>query len=351
MRRDQAQRDDDRMLQRGARAFLDAEHCWRADRGAADWQSFAAQGWPGLALPAEMGGIGADSFQVLEVLREAGRVLLQETLAGDLLIAPALARQAPALAAMMPDLLEGRRRFVLVTGAEVSGNAVTLPPTLVPGGQAATDLILEATTTSGSARLLLIPAGQAERESVVLIDGRGAARVRLDAPLPEGAVLFGENAAAEQIAEARSLQVAAQVSEALGAFEAGFEMTIGHLSTRRQFGQSLASFQSVQHKMAEVYAVLEGLRSLHLRMVMGLDADPGIRDEAVHAARLYLDRRALPAVGQMIQVSGGIALTEDYMLGHVYRRLQSDAALFGGTSAAVDHMARAAARRAPLYAS
>lgn len=351
MRRDETQRDDDRMLQQGARAFLSAEHGWQAGRDAPDWQGFVAQGWPGMALPADAEGIGADAFQVLEILRETGRVLLPETLAGDLLIAPALAQAAPALAALMPDLLEGRRRFVFGTGAEVSGGTVTMPDTLVPGAQAATDLIVAALDAGGGARLLLIPAASADCAALTLIDGRGAALVTLDTALPDGAVLAGDNAAAEQIGHARALQVAAQVAEALGAVEAGFEMTVEHLSTRRQFGQSLSSFQAVQHRMAEVYAVLEGLRSLHLRMVAGLSADAATRDEAVAAARLYLDRRALPAVGQMIQVSGGIALTEDYMLGHVYRRLQTDAALYGGTAAALDHMAQAAARRAPRYAS
>lgn len=351
MRRDETQRDDDRMLQQGARAFLSAEHGWRDDRGPADWQSFVAQGWPGMALPSDAGGIGADFFQVLEILREAGRALLPETLAGDLLIAPSLAAEASALAALMPDLLEGGRRFAFVAGARVSGEAVTMPATLVPGGQVASDLIVGAAAEGGGARLLLIPAKEAKCEELTLIDGRGAARLTLDAPLPEGAVLAGDNAAAEQIARVEALLVAAQVSEALGAFEAGFEATVDHLSTRRQFGQSLSSFQAVQHKMAEVYAALEGLRSLHLRMGAGLSADAVTRDEAVNAARLYLDRRALPAVGQMIQVAGGIALTEEYMLGHVYRRLQTDAALYGGTGQAVDNMAAAAARRAPHYAS
>lgn len=350
MRRTEAQRDDDRMMQESARAFLSAEHGWRVDRAAPDWQGFVAQGWPGLALSVEAGGIGADAFQVLEVLREAGRVLMPETLAPDLLIAPLLAEEIPALAALMPDLSGGHRRFAFVTGAQVSGGGVNLPATLVPGVDVATDLLV-GVSGAGGAWLLHLPADSARRETLTLIDGRGAARVSLDGAPTEGAVLAGDNAAAALIAKAQALQVAAQVSEALGAFEAGFEMTVDHLSTRRQFGQSLSSFQAVQHKMAEVYAVLEGLRSLHLRMVAGLGAEAATRDEAVAAARLYLDRRALPAVGQMIQVSGGIALTEEYMLGHVYRRLQTDAALYGGTAAALDHMAQAAAARAPRYAS
>jgi alkylation response protein AidB-like acyl-CoA dehydrogenase len=351
MRRSEAERADDRMLRDSARQFLDAEHGWRADRPAPDWRGFVAQGWPGLALPAAAGGLGADLHQVLEILREAGRALLPDSLAADLLIAPLLAPEAPALAALMPGLLAGERRFALVTGARVSAGRVTLSGALVPGAAAAGDLLVAAKADDGAARLLHLPASAAQRAAVTLIDGRSAARLSLDAPLSEARLLAGGNAAAGLIARARALQRAAQVSEALGAFEAGFAITVDHLATRRQFGQPLAGFQAVQHKMAEVYAVLEALRSLHLRMVAGFAADAATRDEAVAAARLYLDRRALPAVGQLIQVSGGIALTEDYMLGHVYRRLQADAALFGGTAAALDHMAQAAARRAARAAS
>lgn len=353
MRRNQTQRDDDRMFQDSARQFLTGEYEWRHERGVVAWETFVEQGWPGLGLPADAGGVGADLYQVLQILREAGRVMLPETLTCDMLIAPALAGDAPALAELMPALQEGRRRiaFVAGQGGRVAGDAVTMQSTLVPGGQAATDFLVAATTEEGNARLLLVPAEASRRETLTLIDGRGAARVALDCPLRDGTVLAGDNAAARQIAHAEVLQMAGQVSEALGAFEAAFELTVEHLSTRRQFGQSLSSFQAVQHKMAEVYAVLEGLRSLHLRMVSAFGAEAAVRDEAVHAARLYLDRRALDAVGQMIQVSGGIALTEEYLLGHVYRRLQTDAALYGGTARGIDHMTIAAARRAPHYAS
>ena len=50
-------------------------------------------------------------------------------------------------------------------------------------------------------------------------------------------------------------------------------------------------------------------------------------------AKAFVGRRALRAAGQLIQVSGGIAVAEEYKLTHCNRRLHVAAALFGSAEA------------------
>lgn len=129
----------------------------------------------------------------------------------------------------------------------------------------------------------------------------------------------------------------ALVADTAGVLEAAFALTLDYLKTRTQFGSSLASHQAIQHRMAEVYCDLQQLKALCGRLAgeMGTVQQQGDAPSSglrmLPIAKSFVGRRALPAAGQLIQLSGGIGVTDEYHLAHYYKRLQVNAALFGDT--------------------
>lgn len=356
MRRSHDQSETDSLLRASAREFAREREDARPDT-AGNWRAFVEAGWPGMGLDEASGGLGADLHQCCLVLQEAGRALLTESAAADILLAPRLAQRAPAIAALMPALLDGKARFALAGAAETgfslsADGRVTGRSALVPGADRATHLLFLAGAGEG-ARFCLAERGTGglHIHPAPLLDGRTAARIDLDAAdTDEMTVLCTGKEACGIAAELEALLLCGAASEGLGAFEAAFEMTADYVQTRQQFKQPLASFQAVEHTIADVYCELEKFRSLHMAMVSALSEGGTSSSMAVAHARLFHASNVVQAVGRLIQITGGIAVTEEYKLGRIYRRLQSDAALFGGVRRPIEILAGAPmAKPAPLH--
>ncbi|MNN57510.1 Acryloyl-CoA reductase (NADH) [compost metagenome] len=90
---------------------------------------------------------------------------------------------------------------------------------------------------------------------------------------------------------------------------------------RKQFGVPIGSFQALQHRMADMAAELELARSmLHVALnSMANDSEP-LRSRTLSAAKMLVCRAAKFVCGQGIQLNGGIGMTEEYLVGHYYKR-------------------------------
>ncbi|WP_407520322.1 acyl-CoA dehydrogenase family protein [Methylobacterium oryzisoli] len=357
MRRSPDQRDDDHLLREGARRFLEERCSWTPAPPApaaldALRREMAELGWFAMGLPESLGGVGADALQGLSIVEEAGRVLLRRSLAADVLVAPRLMRRGlDALAALAPGLAAGEVRFALVPEDPAAGG-LSVARTAAGGRlQGRSALALDADTAThwlvqaggrspnGAALVCLEAVGPAV-DARRLIDGRTGAVLSFEGiELPAGAVLATGHDALALFAEIEDCAAACLVADAYGALAAGLDLTVGYLNQRRQFGQTLGSFQAVQHLMADAFCDLETLRSLLLWVAAALESEPGERRRAASAAKVALGRQGLAAASRLIQASGGIAMTEDYRVGHVYKRLQVAAGLHGGTEAQIRQLA------------
>lgn len=354
MRRSEEKTEEDRLLRDSARRFFEEQRAWSPN--AADHTgiriAYRDMGWPGMGLPEDLGGIGADLSQCLMTVEEGGHVLLPDWLVNDVVLTAGLAPLAgkAGMADLLPQLPAGTVRLALVTGDRrhqpirlAKNGAETIltgHSALVPDAQGATHFLACAEDRDGAAHLAVISAAVTDgihREDYRLMDGRAAGVLSFDGAVIDAANLLanGEEAR-ERIAELTDLCTAGLVVDGIGALDAGFSATVDHLKTRKQFGQSLSSFQAVQHLMADAYCDRENLRSLAIAMTAAFDGPADERRRAVSAAKAYLGRNGLAAASRCIQVCGGIAMTEEYFVGHVYKRLQTTAALFGN---AEDHLA------------
>jgi alkylation response protein AidB-like acyl-CoA dehydrogenase len=98
-----------------------------------------------------------------------------------------------------------------------------------------------------------------------------------------------------------------------------FAETLEYLRTREQFGNRLASFQAIQHRMVAQYAVIEQSRALlNLAQVSwGKDEFAG----AVAGARAFIAPASITLGHEMIQFHGGMGVTDELSITHAHKRL------------------------------
>jgi alkylation response protein AidB-like acyl-CoA dehydrogenase len=126
-------------------------------------------------------------------------------------------------------------------------------------------------------------------------------------------------------------------AEAVGTMSAALEQTVAYLKERKQFGRAIASFQAVQHRLAECAVRVEGSRWLVYEA-----ASREAPEEASACAAAYALESARLVFRETHQLSGAIGFTRDHDL-HVWSmRLQ---ALGSELSGALGHRRALAAAR------
>src|SRR5208283_1773787 len=123
------------------------------------------------------------------------------------------------------------------------------------------------------------------RRGYATFDGQKAAEIHFaDVAVPASDAL-ALGAEAETLVE-QSLQnaIAYIGAEALGVMRMLIDITVEHLKTRKQFGQTLASFQALQHRAAEMLVAMEQAESMALYAAMMTQKPDPIERRKVFAA-------------------------------------------------------------------
>jgi len=101
-------------------------------------------------------------------------------------------------------------------------------------------------------------------------------------------------------------------AETVGAMSAALDQTVAYLKQRRQFGRSIASFQAVQHRLADCAVRVEGSRWLVYEAAYKHAPEEGSACAAAHALE-----SARQVVRETHQLSGAIGFTREHDL-HVW---------------------------------
>jgi len=134
--------------------------------------------------------------------------------------------------------------------------------------------------------------------------------------------------------------VLGRVAEALGAMDMVMHITAEQIRNRSQFGQPLSKFQALQHRMAEMFIEVQETRSILYHGLASIEAPAPARRAAVSAAKVVASAAARIVGGQGIQLHGGVGMTDEYAVGHYFRRLIALEKAFGDADF---HLARLAA--------
>lgn len=298
------------------------------------WTELAGMGWLTLPLPEQVGGVGAGRADCLSLIRLAGRHLRPEPIDLYLMLSPVVASAMPELSEA---LAAGEMRFGV-------GDLVSKPPIAT----AQMDGTIRVSGNGGavlggkfSTHMLVFVRDQAllDRVALVAVDDPGLEiRQARFVDMREASMVVFTDVQAHYLdnpeagvdaQQVRDLAAAAMVADAAGALEAGFDLTLDYLKQRVQFGRPLSSQQAVQHKMAEIFCDVKQILALTERLGNEMDNAPHGPWPTLCIGKSFVGRRALRALGQLIQLSGGIGVTEEYKITHFYRRIHVAADLFG----------------------
>ena len=100
-----------------------------------------------------------------------------------------------------------------------------------------------------------------------------------------------------------------------------FNLTLDYLKTRNQFGKSIGSFQSIQHRMVDMMLEIEQVKSAVMLASSTYRSDEKTRDKNISAAKNLVGRVGKLVAEETIQLHGGIAMTWEYSASHYAKRL------------------------------
>lgn len=315
----------------------------------AAWREMADLGWLGLAVDDALGGFGGSVADLAALLRAVGGAMLAEPLAAVAgVAAPLVAEVAKADRAesLLGPIVAGDtiavlshyepqggfdRAFVTTSAAQRSGGWV-LTGSKAPAlhaGQAAWHLVT-ARDSVGQLGLFRVEPGDAGLTITDFrtVDGRRAAGLALDAVLAER--LGGDAEAAVLRALDRGAVLA--MAEAAGLIQTVLMETAEYLRDRQQFGRPLASFQVLQHRCVDMYVMMQETRATAEAAAITLSCGDGDDDETarvVAAAKVTGGRAALHVGRQIIQLHGGMGMSNEMRIGDVAKRLMTLEALHG----------------------
>ncbi len=165
-----------------------------------------------------------------------------------------------------------------------------------------------------------------------LLDGGRAADLDLtDAAVPASALLGGNDDAGAAIEAVLQRAIAALSADAVGAIGAMVKATIDYAKTRVQFGQPLANFQALQHRLVRMKIKEEEARAAALFATLSLDGPAEMRARAIHGAKAKIGRCARAVHQEAIQLHGAIGTTGELALGGYAKRLLAYEILLGPT--------------------
>ena len=306
------------------------------------WEQFAELGVIAALLREEDGGFGGAGFDIAVVFEALGRGLVIEPVLGSaVLAAEALVAagrplegiaDGSTIASFAHDEPGSHYELARVqTRAERSGDGwvLTGAKAAVLQGEAA-DLFVVSARTSGDIdseagiSLFLVPKNAAGVSLLgsPTIDGGRVAELSLEGvKLEAGALLCEAGQGYALLERVIGRGVLALCAESLGAMEAAKEATLDYLRTRKQFGVPIGSFQSLQHRMADLLLEIEQARSAVINAAAALDADRFTRERALSAAKASIGRIGTLVAEECIQMHGGIGMTWELPLAHYAKRL------------------------------
>ena len=163
-----------------------------------------------------------------------------------------------------------------------------------------------------------------------LTDSRGYANIRFDDVELSGDDLMGEfDQGAAPLDEILDRARAGLAAEMLGTAAQSFDMTLDYLKTRVQFGQVIGSFQALGHRAAGLFTELEQTRSCVEAALAALDADAEDASLLCSLAKCKAGEFAHHMSNELIQIHGGIGMTDEFDAGLYLKRARATEATFG----------------------
>ena len=330
------------------------------------WNEMAEMGWAGVIIPEEYGGSAFGYLSMGLILEELGRTLTASPLiasgvgaASALVLGGSDAQKSEWLPKIADGSVVGAlavdegahhapEKVALAAAKSGAGYSLSGTKTFVIEGLAANLLVVSARTSGkpgdkDGITLFLVPADAkgVSRKRLALADSRGAANITFDkVEVGADAVLGAADKGWDVLEKTLDRVRAALAAEMLGAANQAFETTLDYLKVRVQFGQVIGSFQALQHRAAKMFTDLELARSAVEAALQAIDADSPDVPELVSLSKAKMGDVFHLVSNEMVQMHGGIGMTDAHDAGFYLKRARAAEAAFGSQSYHRDRYAR-----------
>ncbi len=306
------------------------------------WEKMAEIGWLGLAVPEEYGGVGGGLIDLAILFEEVGKTACPTPLFNTLVLGvlPLLeAGSENKKREILPKVIEGaailtlalnepetddRPEFFTTTAVrDGDGFRITGTKLFVPYAHVADYILVPAVTgkitQQGGISVFIVRKG-AEGIRVTPLNTVAADQrfevifenVRVSPDDLVGRLDDGWGVIDSTLRKATALQCV----EAVGVMQQAMAMTAEYTTNRYQFGQPIAKFQAVQHRMADMLTDTEGARWLSYRAVSLLEKGQQA-DREVAIAKAWTGEACQRVAYAAHHLHGGIGMDLDYDL-HYY---------------------------------
>ncbi|MEJ3590605.1 MULTISPECIES: acyl-CoA dehydrogenase family protein [Pseudomonas] len=377
--------DEQRMIQASAERFLNqvassaaVRTAMTSDQGydTATWARMARElYWPALAIPEAYGGLGLGFVEVSLLQEQLGRCLLPTPFFATCCLAtPALllSRNEALKERWLPLIAAGEIRASLAytSAPRWDDSAVQVYAQSHAGGYRLNgeyhyvidgsdcQLLIIAARTPGSVgeagiRLFALPAdtpGIVCQWQPTLDQTRRLATITLnDVVVHDDQLLSEPGQGWPMLRDVLQIACVGLAAEQTGGAQQSLDITLAYISGREQFGRTIASFQAIKHRCADLMLAIECARSASYYAAciaaecLNIDGDPGIREqlgEAAATAKIFASEGFFQCAAESIQLHGGVGFTWEYDPHLYFKRARASEQMLGPPAFHREQLAR-----------
>jgi len=377
--------DEQRMIQASAERFLNqvassaaVRTAMTSDQGydTATWARMArGLYWPALAIPEAYGGLGLGFVEVSLLQEQLGRCLLPTPFFATCCLAtPALllSRNEALKERWLPLIAAGEIRASLAytSAPRWDDSAVQVYAQSHAGGYRLNgeyhyvidgsdcQLLIIAARTPGSVgeagiRLFALPAdtpGIVCQWQPTLDQTRRLATITLnDVVVHDDQLLSEPGQGWPMLRDVLQIACVGLAAEQTGGAQQSLDITLAYISGREQFGRTIASFQAIKHRCADLMLAIECARSASYYAAciaaecLNIDGDPGIREqlgEAAATAKIFASEGFFQCAAESIQLHGGVGFTWEYDPHLYFKRARASEQMLGTPAFHREQLAR-----------
>ncbi len=325
------------------------------------WQAMADQGFTGLTIPEEYGGLGLSLVDLIAVAEEMGRACLPGPFLSTLWAAslieragnegqrkqylePISAGELKATVALLEESADWNADAVQLR-AEKDGKEYRLRGAKHFVTDAAVADVIIVVARDGDDLVLLPVEKGAAGVTVIATPGIDATRklysVEFDnAAVPESSALAFTTKTKEALEAATDVANVAICAEMLGGMQWTLENTVEYAKTRQQFGKPIGIYQAVQHQCADMFNYAESARSAVYYAAWTVSENDPSAKLAVSVAKGYASDAAREVGNRGVQIHGGIGFTWEHNIQLYYKRAKASEIMFGDANCHREEIAR-----------
>ena len=346
--------DEQEQLRDAVRKWVDKGYTFERRReitsaGGFDRAAFnelAELGLCGLYISEDHGGMGMGPVEGMVVMEELGRGIVMEPIQQALISGAVIEGYASdtTKTEWLPKIAAGEAIVVLAqqerksryniskcdAQAQQQGGqwSITGTKSMVPVGDHA-DAFLVPAMAAGKLALFLVTKNAAGVSSsgYGTQDGARAAELKLEQASASLITLDGLTA----LNHAVDIGIASVCAEAVGVMDKTMAITVDYMNMRKQFNTTIATFQALRHRVADMKMQLELGRSMSYYASLKLNAPADERHQAMARAKFQLGNSMRFVGQQSVQLHGGIGVTDEYIVSHYFKKLTQLEMSFGDT--------------------